>query len=241
MTPGAVEPPSDFRWRHVLQGVEPPPAARLASHPSHHWLIVAVTCMGAFIGQLDASIVQLALPALKQSFDTSVNDVRWVAVAYLLAYASFLPVFSRVCEMYGRKLLYLAGFAVFAIASLLCGLAPDLGWPVAFRVAQGVGGALLGANSIAILLKSVDPERRARAIGLFTAPQAIGVSAGPVAGGLLLDALGWRWVFWVAVPFGLVAALCGWLILPCTADRASDKSFDRTGALLLVPRWCSQS
>jgi EmrB/QacA subfamily drug resistance transporter len=156
-------------------------------------------------------------------------------VAYLLSYASFLPVFGRLCEMYGRKLLFLAGFTIFTVASLLCGFATGLEWLVVFRVLQGMGGALLGANSISILVTSVDDERRPHAIGFFTTAQAVGVSAGPAVGGVLLNALGWQWVFWVAVPFSLVAAIAGWFILPPTKVTAINKRFDPLGALLLVP------
>jgi EmrB/QacA subfamily drug resistance transporter len=214
---------------------EPPPAAILARQPYYEWLIVGVTCIGAFIGQIDGSIVQLALPALTEVFDRSVDDVRWVAILYPLVYAAFLPVASRTCEIYGRKLLYLAGFAIFAVASLLCGFAPNLFWLVIFRIIQGIGGAMLGANSMAILVTSIDSSRRAHAIGLYTTAQAIGVSVGPAAGGLLLELLNWQWVFWVAVPFGLTAALAGWFILPRTQDLTQDRRFDWIGAILLVP------
>src|SRR5260370_9157854 len=132
-----------FRWWDGICGVEPPPAAFLARQPFHPWLVVAVTCIGAFIGQLDASIVQLALPELKSAFDVSVNEVRWVAVAYLLAYAASLPIFGRVCQMYGRQLLYLIGFTLFAVASLLSGFAADLVLLLPFRILQGIGATLL--------------------------------------------------------------------------------------------------
>jgi EmrB/QacA subfamily drug resistance transporter len=223
--------PADSRWRIG----EPPPAAILARQPYYEWLIVGVTCIGAFIGQLDGSIVQLALPALTEVFDRSVDDVRWVAILYPLVFAALLPVFSRTCEIHGRKLLYLAGFAIFAISSLLCGFAPSLVWLLVFRVAQGVGGAMLGANSMVILVRSIDGSRRAHAIGLYTTAQAIGVSVGPAAGGLLLEVLDWQWVFWVSVPFGLTAALAGWFILPRTQDLAQGRRFDWIGAILLVP------
>src|SRR5260370_10246895 len=127
------------------------------------------------------------------------------------------------------------GFTLFAGASLLCGFAADLVWLVRFRILQGVGGARVGANSISILVKSVDAKRRARSIGMFTAAQAIGVSAGPVVGGLLLRGLDWQWVFWATVPFGAAAVLFGWLVLPRTADLLDDKTFDWYGALLLMP------
>jgi EmrB/QacA subfamily drug resistance transporter len=219
------------RWRIA----EPQPAPLLARQPYYEWLVVGVTCIGAFIGQLDGSIVQLALPALTAAFDSSVDDVRWVAITYPLAYAALLPVFSRTCEIHGRKLLYLAGFAIFTVGSLLCGFATSLVWLVVFRVVQGVGGAMLGANSLAILVKSIDGSRRAHAMGLYTTAQAIGVSIGPAAGGLLLEVLDWQWVFWVAVPFSLTAVLAGWFILPRTPGLTRDKRFDWIGTILLVP------
>jgi EmrB/QacA subfamily drug resistance transporter len=214
--------------------VEPPPAAFLAGKPYYPWLIVTVSCTGTFIAQLDASIVQLALPTLKQVFDVSVDEVRWVAIIYPLLYASFLPVFGRVCDMYGRKLIYLLGFALFTIGSLLSGFAPGLEWLLVFRMVQGIGGAMLGANSMAILVKSIDSERRAQAIGVYTTSQAVGVSAGPFVGGLVLEALSWQWVFWVVVPFGLTATIFGWLVLPVTHDRTPDRPFDLAGSMFLV-------
>lgn len=214
---------------------EPPPLAFFTRRSFHPWLVVSVTCISAFIGQLDGSIVQLALPALKAAFGTSIDGVRWIAVAYLLAFAASLPVFGAVCEMYGRKLTYLAGFALFSLASLLCGLTDDIRWLIALRTVQGIGGGLLGANSIAVLMKSVPVDKQAKAMGLLTAAQAIGVGIGPVVGGLLLDALSWRWIFWATVPFGIAAMLLGWLVLPRSGDPVGDKSFDWYGALLLVP------
>ena len=231
-----ITPPRGFRLRDaLLHGAEPPPAGFIVRQPWYPWLIVGVTCIGAFIGQVDASIVQLALPQLGQVFHAKLDAVSWVSLAYLLAFASFLPIFGRLCAMFGRKLMYLLGYLVFTVASMVCGFAPDLTSPVAFRVLQGVGGAMLGANSISILVKAVDQSRRARAMGYFAAAQAIGVSAGPAVGGLLLGAFGWRWIFWVVVPFGIAAAGLGWLALPQTAGPSRDKRFDWYGALLLTP------
>lgn len=219
----------------VLRGAEPPPVEFLTRRPEYPWWVVGVTCVGAFIGQLDASIVQLALPHLRDVFHSRLDEVSWVSLAYLLAFASTLPIFGRLCELFGRKLLYLVGFAVFSAASALCGFAGSLEELVGFRILQGIGGAMLGANSISILVRAVDPGRRARAMGIFAAAQAIGVSAGPIAGGLLLGALGWRWIFWVTVPFGVMATVLGWLILPRTERAAGERRFDGWGAVLLLP------
>jgi EmrB/QacA subfamily drug resistance transporter len=220
-----------------MASLEPPPLRALERLVIHPGLIVAVTCAGAFIGQLDASIVQLALPRLAEAFDVRVDAVRWVAIAYLLAFAASLAVSGRVSGMMGRKLPYLLGFALFTLASLLCGWAETLDQLVALRALQGVGGGLLGANSMTILVTAVPPDKRPHAIGWFTTAQAVGVSTGPIVGGFLLELLGWRWIFWAAVPFGLLAFGLGWLVLPRSRaeDIKRDETFDLAGAVLLVP------
>ncbi len=219
----------------LATGLEPAPlawATRLSSYP---WLIVGTTCIGAFIGQLDASIVQLTLPTLEREFSSGLSAVSWVAIAYMLAFTAILPIFARLSEVFGRKLLYLVGYVVFALASALCGMVSDLGLLIFFRILQGIGGAMLGANSITILVKAAGPHRRGTAMGMFAAAQAIGISAGPVVGGLLLATLGWRSVFWVSVPFGLLGVVIGWLILPRTTGSIPDMRFDWWGAILLTP------
>ena len=225
-----------FRLSDLIRhGAEPPPVAALARRRSYPWLIVGVTCIGAFMGQVDASIVQLALPTLGRVFDSTLESVSWVALAYLLGVAAFLPIFAQLCQIFGRKLLYIVGFVVFTGASALCGLAPDLVTLVAFRFLQGFGGAMLGANSLSLVIAATDKSRRARALGVFAGAQAVGVSAGPVVGGLLLGAWGWPWVFWINVPFGVIAVVAGWLVLPVTAEQNPGQRFDWRGALLLAP------
>jgi EmrB/QacA subfamily drug resistance transporter len=219
----------------IRHGAEPPPVARLARLHLYPWLIVGVTCIGAFMGQVDASIVQLALPSLGRVFDCTLESVSWVALAYLLGVAAFLPIFGQLCQIFGRKLLYIIGFVVFTGASALCGFAPDLATLIAFRFLQGFGGAMLGANSMALVVTSTDKSLRAQALGVFAGAQAVGISAGPVIGGLLLGTLGWPWVFWINVPFGLLAVVAGWLVLPVTAQQNRNQTFDWRGALLLAP------
>ncbi|MGF7162523.1 EmrB/QacA subfamily drug resistance transporter [Rhodoligotrophos appendicifer] len=213
---------------------EPAPLSWIVHQRWHPWLVLGLVCVGAFVGQLDATIVQLALPSLGATFDAPLQHVSWVALAYLLAFASFLPIFGRLCEMFGRKSLYIVGYALFIVASALCGLAATLEQLLLFRVLQGIGGSLLGANSIAILVATVPTEARGRALGYFAAAQAIGMSAGPALGGFILANLGWRWIFWVTVPFGALAIIIGWLALPRSTIGAR-KSFDFGGALLIGP------
>ena len=218
-----------------LEFPEPAPAPFLERLSSYPWLVVGTVCIGAFIGQVDASIVQLAMPTFEDAFDAPLHAVSWVAVGYVLAFAAALPVFARLAEIGGRKALYLAGFALFGLFSALCGLAPNLRLLIVFRILQGASGAALGANSLVILVAAAGPERRGKAVGVMAAAQAVGLSLGPALGGALLAAFGWRAIFWVTVPFALLGAALGWLIVPKTKVFAKDGRFDALGAALLVP------
>ncbi|MGA7197578.1 DHA2 family efflux MFS transporter permease subunit [Roseiarcus sp.] len=214
---------------------EPAPAQFFVRRPSYPWFVVGTVCIGTFIGQVDGSIVQLALPSLEDAFGAPLDAVSWVALGYMLAFASVLSVFARLAEIAGRKTLYLAGFALFGLWSALCGLAPTLPVLIGFRILQGMSGALLGANSVVILVAAAGPERRGKALGIMAAAQAVGLSIGPALGGVLLGTLGWRWIFWVTVPFAVLGTALGWLIVPRTKAFAGDRRFDAPGAFLLVP------
>ncbi|MBN8248912.1 MAG: MFS transporter [Verrucomicrobia bacterium] len=221
--------------RRIGTLLEPAPPEWVARRPEYVWLVVGTTCIGAFIGQLDASIVQLALPALEHEFRCGLGSASWVAIGYLLAFASALAPFARLSQAAGRKRLYIAGFLLFTLASGLCGMSDTLESLVAFRILQGIGGALLGANSVTILVGAAGPARRARALGLFASAQALGVGVGPVVGGWLVGSLGWRSIFWATVPFGLIGALVAWVLVPRSPAAPAKSRFDWMGMLLLGP------
>src|SRR3984885_1812155 len=219
---------------------EPAPLRSVARLDSYPWLVVGTVCIGAFMGQADASLPQLVLPEVEHEFHASIGAAAWVSIAYLLVAAAMLPVFGRLADMFGRKLLYCGGFVVFVTGSALCGLAPSLDTLVAARVFQDLGAGLLQANAIAIIVAAAAEARRGRALGLQSAAQAVGLSAGPALGGFLIAALGWRWVFWINLPVGLLGAALGFLVLPRTERRLGAvtpgaTTFDLAGAVLLVP------
>lgn len=214
---------------------EPQPLTALASRPSYIWMVVGTVCIGAFMGQLDASITQLVLPALEVAFDSSIDVVSWVAVIYLVTAAAMLPVFGRLADMFGRKLLYIFGFLVFVVGSGLCGFATSMEWLIAARGLQSIGSAMLTANSVAIVVSIADHSNRGKALGIQAAMQAVGLCAGPTLGGLILSELDWRWVFWINVPVGIIGFVIGWLVLPVTKLPEQRGHFDFIGAALLVP------
>jgi EmrB/QacA subfamily drug resistance transporter len=177
----------------------------------------------------------MVLPRLEHEFSARLSTVSWVAIVYLLTMAAFLPIFGRLADMFGRKLLYTGGFLLFVLGSALCGFAPNLPALIACRVLQAIGAALLSSNSVAIIIMAVPPDERGRALGIQSAAQAVGLSAGPTIGGLVMDTLGWQWVFWINVPFGLAGALLAWFVIPLTRQLPRDSRFDWMGAALIVP------
>jgi EmrB/QacA subfamily drug resistance transporter len=207
---------------------------RVREHPRAGWFAVATVCFGAFMGQLDASIVTLTFPTLQREFHAPMAAVQWVSLAYLLVLVGLLAVAGRFADAFGRKLVYLQGFAVFGIGSVLCGLAGSLEWLILFRVIQAVGAAMLQANSVALVVTSVSRERMRAALGVQAAAQALGLALGPALGGVLVQSAGWRWVFWIAVPVSCLALVAGRYLLPRTRERTPLRRFDTPGFLALA-------
>ena len=195
---------------------EPARPAAIRDHRLAPWFAVATVCFGAFMGQLDASVVTVAFPALQRQFGAGLAATQWVSLGYLLVLTARLVPAGRWSDRAGRKLLYLYGFVVFSAASAGCGLAPSLGVLIALRVVQAAGAALLQANSVALVVTSVPARARRTALGIQAAAQAVGLACGPVIGGVLVGTVGWRWVFLVNVPVGLLAVVAGWFLLPRT-------------------------
>ncbi|RKE18506.1 MFS transporter [Streptomyces sp. TLI_171] len=229
------------RLLDTLQLAERPRPRAVARWPHAHWLAVGTVCLGAFLGQLTASVTSLVFPALEHRFDAGFAAVEWVSLAYLLVLVALLAPVGRLSDLVGRKTMYLGGFAVFAAASLGAGLAGSLGTLIACRAVQAVGGAMMQANSVALVARGV-PERAMRtALGVQAAAQALGLALGPTLGGLLVTHASWRWAFWVNVPIGVLGMLAGWFLLPrtfpdgrCAAVREKDSRFDLAGLVLLA-------
>ena len=231
---GAVtERPWTWTWDRLL--VEPRRPEVIRERDDAHWFAVAAVCVGAFMGQLDASIVTVALPTLQHTFGVSVGAVTWVGLSYLLVLVATVIAVGRFADMWGRKLLYVYGFVIFTLASVLCGFAPNLPALCGFRALQAVGAAMLQANSLAIIVLVVPGRSLGRAIGLQGTAQALGLALGPTIGGLLLAAGGWRLIFFVNVPFGLFGAVAAILLVPRSRNLMARVRFDWTGLGIFFP------
>jgi len=220
-------------WHRLV--VEPRRPESIRRRPNAFWLAVAAVCVGAFMGQLDASIVTVALPTLQRTFHASVGAVTWVGLSYLLVLVATVAAVGRFADMWGHKLLYVYGFGIFIVGSALCGLAPNLGTLIAFRALQAVGAALLQANSVAIVVLAVPRTSLGKAIGIQGAAQAIGLALGPTVGGFLLAAGGWRLIFFVNVPFGLLGMIAGLVLIPRSRHLQTRVRFDWTGLSMFFP------
>jgi DHA2 family methylenomycin A resistance protein-like MFS transporter len=202
---------------------------------SSSWVIVAAS-FGFVVVQLDVTIVNVALPTMARSLGASLAGLQWVVDAYTLSFAVLLLSAGVLGDLFGTRRAYLAGFAVFAAASLACGLAPDAAWLVAARAAQGLGAALVVPNSLALLNHATghDPRTRARAVGLWTAAGGVAIGAGPVVGGLLISTLGWRSIFLANLPICAAGAALTLIFSEETPRREGDAHMDIPGQCLAI-------
>jgi MFS family permease len=223
------------RWHAADWVLTEPPRPELIRHsPRAPWLAVGVVCFGAFMGQLDASIVTLIFRPLEREFHAPLAGVQWVSLVYLLALVALLAPAGRIADAAGRKLIYLYGFVVFTAASAACGLAPSLGLLVLFRLLQAGGAAMLQSSSVALVTTSVPRSRMRIALGVQAGAQSLGLALGPTLGGLLTASTGWRAVFWINVPVGCVALVAGRYLLPRTRQFSPAGRFDWPGTVLLA-------
>jgi EmrB/QacA subfamily drug resistance transporter len=169
-------------------------------------LVLVVCCSSLFIVGLDSTIVNVALPSIGRDLHASVAGLQWTIDGYALVLASFLMLSGATADRVGRRRVFLIGLAIFTAGSGLCSLAPGLGWLVAFRMLQAIGGSMLNPVAMSIITNTfTDKTERARAIGIWGGGYGLSMSLGPVVGGLLVDSVGWRGTFWVNIPVGLVA------------------------------------
>ncbi len=196
------------------------------------WQLLALTSVGAFMWPLDGSIVSVALPVMGPDLRLSFTAAVWVSAAFLLTTAVLLIPAGRIADQRGRVRYYLLGIAVFTVASLLCAVSRDGSWLIASRVVQGAGAALMGATSAAIVTAVFPPHERGRALGINVMAVYIGLTVGPPLGGFIADSVGWRWIFLINIPIGVVVLLWGWFMLP-RSEKVPGPRLDVLGSVLL--------
>jgi EmrB/QacA subfamily drug resistance transporter len=178
------------------------------------WIVLLVLCMGFFMILLDITIVNIAIPSMIVGLNASLDQILWVLNSYTLVYAVLLITAGRLGDLFGQRNLFATGLAVFVIGSAFCGLAQDSNQLIAARVLQGVGGAILTPQTLAILTSIFPPERRGAAFGIWGGVAGIASVAGPTLGGFLVTWASWRWIFYVNLPVGIVAFVATFLVVP---------------------------
>ena len=206
----------------------PTPDAAASANP---WLVLSVLCAGFFMILLDITIVNIALPAMIQSLGATVEEVLWVINAYVLVYAVLLITAGRLGDLVGQKPMFIGGLALFTVASGLCGLTDNVAALVAFRAVQGLGGALLSPQTLAMLTAVFPPDRRGAAFGTWSGVAGLASVIGPVAGGLIVTTLSWHWIFFINLPLGALTILAALKFLP-NLHTGRRHSLDLVGVLL---------
>jgi DHA2 family multidrug resistance protein len=205
-----------------------------SSHSNYKWWILVTVILGTFLGRLDQTIVNLALPKIITDFGITVTAAGWISTAYILANAVFVPVWGKLGDTTGRKRVYIIGFVVFILGSALAGLSWNLSSMIVFRVIQAIAGSADYPTAMAILAVTFTaPKERAQALGLWSASFAVASVFGPLIGGPLIDTLGWRSVFLVNIPVGLLGLAMALVFINESVSERKSVKFDWMGAVVL--------
>ena len=194
--------------------------------------VIALTGVGSLMAALDTLVVSTALSTIRVDLGASIEALEWTVNAYNLSFAVLLITAAALGDRYGRRKLYAVGLGLFTVASALCALAPDVGWLIAARAAQGVGAALVMPLGLALLSAAFPPQRRGAAIGIFSAITGLSVAAGPLVGGAVVEGLNWEWIFWLNVPIGLIAIPL--VLTRMQESRGPDTGLDIPGLALVT-------
>ena len=198
---------------------------------SRKWLILVIACMAQFMVVLDNTIVNVALPSVQRGLHFSPDNLQWVVNGYTLIFGGFLMLGGRMADLLGRRRLFVAGVALFSLASLLNGIAQDSTWLILGRGLQGLGAAMVSPAALSIIMTTfADPKERTRALGVWSAIAAGGAAFGLLLGGILTSAISWRWNFFINVPVGMATVALAYRFVPESLAELGHRRFDVAGA-----------
>lgn len=207
----------------------------ISPNPNYKWWVMLVVMIGMIMAMLDSSIVNVSIPTIMADFGSNIADIEWVVTAYMLAFAVLMPLTVWLRDRVGHKILFTSALLLFTVGSLLCGLAWNLPSLIVFRVLQALGGGAMNPTGMAMIADVFDPKERGKAMGFFGMGIIVGPAIGPTLGGFLTATFGWRSIFLVNLPIGIIAAMLAWEIL--LHDRPHGKkhrSFDIWGFTFLT-------
>ncbi len=205
--------------------------------PTRRYIFTAavVVALGSTASILSSTVVNVAVPALQSTFHSSITDVQWILSAYLLGLAAVIPISGYVSDRFGTKRVYLVTLVAFTLASGLCGVAWNLQSEIAFRVVQGLAGGMVMPVGMTIIMRMAPPEERGRLMSVLGVPMMLAPALGPTVGGWLIQVFDWRWVFWVNLPAGILAAVLGYFFLEAGRMPWVARRLDLVGLFLATP------
>jgi EmrB/QacA subfamily drug resistance transporter len=205
--------------------------ARIFAEETRKWWTLAAVAFGLFMIMLDNTVVNVALPAIEKDLNISISQLEWIVTAYALVFAALLITGGKLADLLGRRKIFVAGLVVFTLSSLACGLAPSAGFLIGARAVQGVGAALMNPATLSIITATFPPKQRGTAIGIWAGVSALALAIGPLAGGLIVDNIGWNWIFFVNVPVGALGIVVSQFFIDESRDTSHEQSVDFPGLI----------
>jgi EmrB/QacA subfamily drug resistance transporter len=205
--------------------------ARIFAEENKKWWTLMAVAFGLFMIMLDNTVVNVALPSIGRDLHISLSELEWIVTAYALVFAALLITGGKLADMFGRRKIFVIGLAIFSLSSLACGLAPNAGFLIGARAAQGIGAALMNPATLSIITATFPPKQRGQAIGIWAGVSALALAIGPLVGGLIVDNIGWNWIFFVNVPIGILGIVVSQLVIKESRDTSHEQRLDLPGLL----------
>ncbi len=203
--------------------------ARIFAEENRKWWTLAAVSFGLFMIMLDNTIVNVALPTLQRSLHLKISELEWVVTGYALTFGALMLTGGKLADLFGRRLIFVVGLAIFTASSLACGLAGSASVLIAARVVQGVGAALMNPSTLSIITVTFPPRQRGTAIGIWAGVSALALAIGPLAGGLITEQINWHWIFYINVPIGAIAVLAAFAFIDESRDTSHEQRPDLPG------------
>src|SRR6266496_3279468 len=205
--------------------------AAIFADENRKWWTLGALSFALFMIMLDNTIVNVALPAIKSDLGIGTSELEWVVTAYALTFAVLLLTGGKLGDLYGRRLIFTIGLAVFTLSSLACGLSASAAELIAARAVQGVGSALMMPATLSIITATFAARERGMAIGIWAGVSAMALALGPLLGGVITEHISWNWIFYVNVPIGVLAVIAAIFVVPESKDTSRDQRLDLPGLL----------
>jgi EmrB/QacA subfamily drug resistance transporter len=203
--------------------------ARLFTPDNRKWWTLGAVAFGLFMIMLDNTVVNVALPSIQRDLGVGLSELEWIVTGYALTFAALMLTGGKLADLFGRRLIFVAGLTIFTLASLACGLAESGDMLIAARIVQGVGAALMNPATLSIISATFPPHQRGTAIGIWAGVSALALAIGPLVGGLLTQHIDWSWIFFVNVPVGVLAIVASFLFIDESRDTSAEQRLDLPG------------